>query len=349
MPARNLVRALAVAVLVLALDRALELLVVEGLDLRTRLFIPVFEPWLNLTMAWNGGVELGLFDFGAGPGAGILVALALGIVAVLLVWVRRGGWVQAGGAGAIIGGALGNVWDRVQYGAVADFINMSCCGIPQSVGLQPRRARRSPEERRFSSSSAAATGRDAPGRGALRRGAGADEEDDAGSADLAWAAMVVAPLALGGCAGRRARRRPACGRHPGHARRVLGAADPAARDAREPQRAAAADPGRGQPRRLRPHQQAVAGLTGRPVVNTASGAALVAAAGPRDPAIRSELAAEDVEWRATHRGLLLERVFSRDREALVYQQMLLDAPAEFDRIGARGVEVPAAPPAALDQ
>ena len=42
---------------------------------------------------------------------------------------RTTGWVQAVGAGAIIGGALGNVWDRLQYGAVADFINMSCCGI----------------------------------------------------------------------------------------------------------------------------------------------------------------------------------------------------------------------------
>ena len=128
MPARNLVRALAVAVLVFALDRALKISVVEGLDLRTRLFIPVLEPWLNLTMAWNEGINFGLFDFGA-AGRWILVALALGIVAVLLVWVRRGGWVQAVGAGAIIGGALGNVWDRVQYGAVADFINMSCCGI----------------------------------------------------------------------------------------------------------------------------------------------------------------------------------------------------------------------------
>jgi signal peptidase II len=43
--------------------------------------------------------------------------------------VRRGGWLQAIGAGAIIGGALGNVWDRLRWGAVADFINMSCCGI----------------------------------------------------------------------------------------------------------------------------------------------------------------------------------------------------------------------------
>ena len=32
-------------------------------------------------------------------------------------------------AGVLIGGALGNVVDRVAYGAVADFLNMSCCGI----------------------------------------------------------------------------------------------------------------------------------------------------------------------------------------------------------------------------
>ena len=36
---------------------------------------------------------------------------------------------QAVGVGLIVGGALGNVWDRLQHGAVADFINMSCCGI----------------------------------------------------------------------------------------------------------------------------------------------------------------------------------------------------------------------------
>ena len=59
----------------------------------------------------------------------MLVALALAIVAALLLWVRKGGWVQALGVGGIVGGALGNVWDRVRWGAVADFINMSCCGM----------------------------------------------------------------------------------------------------------------------------------------------------------------------------------------------------------------------------
>ena len=79
-------------------------------------------------MAWNQGVNFGLFDFGD-AGRWLLVGLAVAIVAALAVWVRRGGWVQAIGAGAIIGGALGNVWDRLRWGAVADFINMSCCGI----------------------------------------------------------------------------------------------------------------------------------------------------------------------------------------------------------------------------
>jgi signal peptidase II len=47
------------------------------------------------------------------------------------IWTRR----EAGSkpvqisAGLLIGGALGNVVDRVAYGAVADFLNMSCCGI----------------------------------------------------------------------------------------------------------------------------------------------------------------------------------------------------------------------------
>ena len=128
MPAANLGRAVLVAVLVFAVDRASKIVVVERLDLRTRLHIPVVDPWLNFTMAWNQGVNFGLFDFGA-TGRWILVVLALAICFGLLGWVRRGGWRQALGAGMIVGGALGNVWDRLRWGAVADFINMSCCGI----------------------------------------------------------------------------------------------------------------------------------------------------------------------------------------------------------------------------
>jgi len=99
----NLRRALAVALVVIAVDQATKFFVVELLDLRTRLVIPVADPWLNLTMAWNEGINFGLFDFGA-AGRWVLVGLAAVIVAALLVWVRRTwGWVPALGTGAIIG------------------------------------------------------------------------------------------------------------------------------------------------------------------------------------------------------------------------------------------------------
>jgi signal peptidase II len=59
-----------------------------------------------------------------------LIVISVAISAVLAWWARRRASVPiAWGAGLVIGGALGNAWDRVQYGAVADFLNMSCCGI----------------------------------------------------------------------------------------------------------------------------------------------------------------------------------------------------------------------------
>jgi signal peptidase II len=122
-------RALVVAALVFVLDRVTKIWIVQGLDLRTRQFIEVWDPYLNLAMAWNQGVNFGLFDFGD-AGRWVLVALALAISGALLWWIRRARSLPMHlGAGFVVGGAIGNAWDRIQWGAVADFINMSCCGV----------------------------------------------------------------------------------------------------------------------------------------------------------------------------------------------------------------------------
>jgi signal peptidase II len=117
------------ALLIFILDRVTKWLVVEWLDLKTILYYEVWSPFLNFTMAWNRGINFGLFNLGD-EGRYILIALSMGIVLFVLVWTRRmSGRLLAIGVGCLIGGALGNIWDRVQYGAVADFLNMSCCGI----------------------------------------------------------------------------------------------------------------------------------------------------------------------------------------------------------------------------
>ena len=107
----------------------------------------------------------------------------------------------------------------------------------------------------------------------------------------------------------------------------------------------------GRPSRVdpRPQAEAIAGLTGRPAPAAASGGALVARAGPIDPAIRTELAQEDAAWRQTHHGLFFQRLFAGDQEELIYRPMVLDPATEFDRLRAAGVRVPAAPPAVLGQ
>jgi len=89
----------------------------------------VFPPFLVLRMAWNRGVNFGLFsDFDM---RWVLVGVALAICLFVLWWMRRESMSRLGyiSAGLLIGGALGNVVDRVLHGAVADFLNMSCCGF----------------------------------------------------------------------------------------------------------------------------------------------------------------------------------------------------------------------------
>jgi hypothetical protein len=96
----------------------------------------------------------------------------------------------------------------------------------------------------------------------------------------------------------------------------------------------------------RPEVDAVAALTGRPAAPGAAGAgALIARAGPVDPQVRAELAAEDQVYRRENRGRLLERVFGRGNPDLqIYDDMRLDADAAFERARAQGLRVPAAPP-----
>lgn len=120
-----------IALVIFVVDQATKLAVVFGLNLRERGEIDVIPPLLNFRMAWNQGVNFGLFASSAGVMRWVLIALSLVIVAWVWRWAARskhGPWARAS-AGVLIGGALGNVVDRVAYGAVADFLNMSCCGF----------------------------------------------------------------------------------------------------------------------------------------------------------------------------------------------------------------------------
>ncbi|MFN3147051.1 MAG: signal peptidase II [Paracoccaceae bacterium] len=123
-------RILTVAGIVFVLDQVSKYIVVHMMNLREVIAIDVLPPYLNFRMAWNHGVNFGLFARESDWLRWGLIVLALLISAWVVWWVRREGgrWLPVFG-GLLVGGALGNVVDRVVYGAVADFLNMSCCGI----------------------------------------------------------------------------------------------------------------------------------------------------------------------------------------------------------------------------
>ncbi|MFC3527745.1 signal peptidase II [Paracoccus mangrovi] len=118
------------AAVIFLLDQALKYLVVHVMRLDRVREIDVLDPWLNLRMAWNQGMNFGLFASDANMARWILIAIALAVCLWVGIWVGRAKpsrFAQIS-AGLLIGGALGNVVDRVLYGAVADFLNMSLPG-----------------------------------------------------------------------------------------------------------------------------------------------------------------------------------------------------------------------------
>ena len=122
----------------LALDQVSKWFVVFYLELEQKLYLNLNNQFMNFYMAWNKGINFGLFEGDSTVQAYILTGISIAISTVFFIWLRNSTslLIQIL-ASLVIGGALGNAIDRLLYGAVADFINVTCCGIrnPYSFNL----------------------------------------------------------------------------------------------------------------------------------------------------------------------------------------------------------------------
>ncbi len=85
--------------------------------------------FFNLVEVWNRGVSFGLFASSSPWTPVLLSALAIGISIVLLVWLRKAETLLLSIAlGIVIGGAVGNVVDRILWGHVFDFLDFHIAG-----------------------------------------------------------------------------------------------------------------------------------------------------------------------------------------------------------------------------
>jgi signal peptidase II len=111
-------------VLVIALDQLTKLLILKLLP-------PggvALTSFVNLVLVWNTGVSFGMFR-DAAQGRWILVLVTLAIGAFLVFWLRREHrLVPRLAIHLILGGAIGNLIDRIRFGAVVDFLDAHLMG-----------------------------------------------------------------------------------------------------------------------------------------------------------------------------------------------------------------------------
>ena len=80
--------------------------------------------YLNIYLIWNEGIAFGLFSFDEKNLYNYLTILILIIVVFLLFWIIKSNGIQKYALSMIFGGALGNLFDRILYRAVPDFIDL---------------------------------------------------------------------------------------------------------------------------------------------------------------------------------------------------------------------------------
>jgi len=115
---------LGLAVIVIVLDQLSKLAAEHWLSLHQP--VPVL-PFFNLTLSYNTGAAFSFLAEHSGWQRWLFAALAVGVSAFLIGWLRQIGdrdrWLSCM-LGLVLGGAIGNLIDRLAYGHVIDFIEL---------------------------------------------------------------------------------------------------------------------------------------------------------------------------------------------------------------------------------
>ena len=114
---------LSIILLIFIFDRISKIYVIYLDDklFETEIFSSNF---LNITLIWNEGVAFGLFSFDEKIFYKILTTIILIIILIIFIMTIRSDGFKKYSLSMILGGALGNVFDRLYYKAVPDFIDL---------------------------------------------------------------------------------------------------------------------------------------------------------------------------------------------------------------------------------
>lgn len=114
--------------LIFLLDQISKYCILNIVNLPQKGSVPVI-PFFNFTMVWNRAITFGMLGQFGSWGSVIFSVSAFVIAASLFIWMIRARKIRViMSLGAIVGGALGNILDRLRFGAVVDFIHFHVAG-----------------------------------------------------------------------------------------------------------------------------------------------------------------------------------------------------------------------------
>ena len=127
-PRSRLQNGLALAAVTAGLDQTSKWVIMHILDLETLRRIEIL-PFLDFAFIWNYGISYGLFSSGSEAARWLLIGLTLAVTVYLArAMMTTPGPLTRLGYALIIGGALGNLADRIIHGAVVDFVSLHYAG-----------------------------------------------------------------------------------------------------------------------------------------------------------------------------------------------------------------------------
>ena len=114
---------LSIVLIIFLLDRISKIYVIylDNISLNTEIFSSRF---LNIYLIWNEGIAFGLFSFNEQFYYNIITLVIIIITFVILFLAIKSTGVEKIGFSMIFGGSLGNIFDRLYYSAVVDFIDL---------------------------------------------------------------------------------------------------------------------------------------------------------------------------------------------------------------------------------
>jgi signal peptidase II len=122
--------AFALAALVIVIDQVTKVWIVQDLSLTPGFPRTIVWP-LSFTLVRNAGISFGFFQTHAAWTRWALAGFSLAVSIGLCLWMRRADRIlTALAAGLILGGAVGNLIDRLRLGAVVDFIDVHPLAFP---------------------------------------------------------------------------------------------------------------------------------------------------------------------------------------------------------------------------